>query len=41
VVHWTEPDPRRAVLVAAQEGDTVVDVIGNYTAFHDLLGAPA
>jgi UDP-N-acetylmuramyl tripeptide synthase len=41
VVHRTEPDPRRAVLVAAQEGDTVVDVIGNYTAFHDLLGAPA
>jgi UDP-N-acetylmuramyl tripeptide synthase len=41
VVHRTEPDPRRAVLVAAEEDDTMVDVIGNYTAFHDLLGAPA
>ena len=39
VDHRTEPDPRRAVLVASEDGDTV-DVIGNYTAFHDLLAAP-
>jgi lipid II isoglutaminyl synthase (glutamine-hydrolysing) len=40
VPHATEPDPVRAVLGAAKPG-VVVDVIGNYTAFHDLLGAPA
>jgi hypothetical protein len=25
---------------AADGSEAVVDVIGNYTAFHDLLGAP-
>jgi UDP-N-acetylmuramyl tripeptide synthase len=42
VAHTTEPSPVRAVL-AATGGDAAarVDVIGNYTAFHDLLGAPA
>ena len=40
VSHTTEADPRGAVAVAAEgAGDEVVDVIGNYTAFHDLLGA--
>jgi UDP-N-acetylmuramyl tripeptide synthase len=39
VSHTTEPDPRGAVALAADGGDEVVDVIGNYTAFHDLLGA--
>ena len=39
VDHRTEPDPHRAVLTASEEGD-LVDVIGNYTAFHDLLAAP-
>jgi hypothetical protein len=28
-----------AVKEAGGRGDAVVDVIGNYTAFHDLLGA--
>ncbi len=49
VEHSNEPDPvqavRRAAAAAATTGSTgaaaVVDVIGNYTAFHDLLGAPA
>jgi lipid II isoglutaminyl synthase (glutamine-hydrolysing) len=55
VRHTTEPDPVRAVTLAAAgcaagtgtgapvapDADAVVDVIGNYTAFHDLLGAPA
>ena len=41
VVHRTEADPRRAVLAAADGREAVVDVIGNYTAFHDLLGAAA
>ncbi len=49
VTHTTEPDPVRAVTgaaasdAAASDADAageVVDVIGNYTAFHDLLGAP-
>lgn len=38
VTHSTEPDPVDAVVGAARPG-AVVDVIGNYTAFHDLLGA--
>jgi len=41
VAHRTEPDPVHAVALAAAGTDRVVDVIGNYTAFHDLLGAPA
>ncbi len=45
VAHTTEADPVHAVAAAAAaaggEADTLVDVIGNYTAFHDLLGAPA
>jgi UDP-N-acetylmuramyl tripeptide synthase len=42
VVHTTEPDPSSAVTTAAaDDGGEPVDVIGNYTAFHDLLGAPA
>ena len=41
VEHRTEADPRRAVVAAAEGSPAVVDVIGNYTAFHDLLGAPA
>jgi UDP-N-acetylmuramyl tripeptide synthase len=40
VRHRTEPDPVKAVTQAAAESGGVVDVIGNYTAFHDLLGAP-
>lgn len=42
VEHATEADPVAAVTkAAAGDGDALVDVIGNYTAFHDLLGAPA
>jgi hypothetical protein len=41
VRHSTEPDPVLAVAAAAAGSAVVVDVIGNYTAFHDLLGAPA
>ena len=41
VAHRTESDPARAVALAATGTDAVVDVIGNYTAFHDLLAAPA
>jgi hypothetical protein len=53
VAHSTEADPVRAVAATASaasaggagpdggDPDTVVDVIGNYTAFHELLGAPA
>ena len=41
VAHRTESDPVRAVALAAAGTDRLVDVIGNYTAFHDLLGAPA
>ena len=41
VAHTTEPDPVHAVTKAADGTHAVVDVIGNYTAFHDLLGAPA
>ncbi len=41
VAHATEPDPVEAVRAAADGAGDVVDVIGNYTAFHDLLGAPA
>ena len=44
VAHATEADPVRAVRAAGEAGGdagTVVDVIGNYTAFHELLGAPA
>jgi hypothetical protein len=35
--------PAAPAAPAATDGDpgAVVDVIGNYTAFHDLLGAPA
>ena len=39
VAHTTEPDPVRAVVRAADGTGAVVDVIGNYTAFHDLLEA--
>jgi UDP-N-acetylmuramyl tripeptide synthase len=44
VVHATEADPVQAVQAAGTDDagtDGVVDVIGNYTAFGDLLGAPA
>jgi UDP-N-acetylmuramyl tripeptide synthase len=42
VAHTSEPSPVGAVASAASGGpDVLVDVIGNYTAFHDLLGAPA
>ena len=41
VAHTTEPDPVRAVTTAGAGTVGVVDVIGNYTAFHDLLGARA
>jgi UDP-N-acetylmuramyl tripeptide synthase len=42
VAHTTEPSPVGAVTEAAAGDPTaLVDVIGNYTAFHDLLGAPA
>jgi len=44
VAHSTEADPADAVRAAGAVGgatDGVVDVIGNYTAFGDLLGAPA
>jgi UDP-N-acetylmuramyl tripeptide synthase len=42
VAHTTEPSPARAVTEATGgDADARVDVIGNYTAFHDLLGAPA
>ncbi len=47
VAHATEADPAEAVRVAAAasaasaaSADGVIDVIGNYTAFGDLLGAP-
>jgi hypothetical protein len=40
VAHTTEADPVQAVARAADGTGAVVDVIGNYTAFHDLLGAP-
>jgi lipid II isoglutaminyl synthase (glutamine-hydrolysing) len=40
VAHTIEPDPVQAVVRAAGGSDGVVDVIGNYTAFHDLLDAP-
>ena len=39
VEHRSEADPVRAVALAAEGGAATVDVIGNYTAFHDLLGA--
>ncbi len=38
VTHTTEPEPVLAVTRAAAGSDEVVDVIGNYTAFYDLLG---
>ena len=42
VAHSTDPSPVGAVTGAsAGDPDVLVDVIGNYTAFHDLLGAPA
>ena len=41
VEHRSEADPVRAVGLAAEGGAATVDVIGNYTAFHDLLGARA
>jgi UDP-N-acetylmuramyl tripeptide synthase len=37
VAHRTEPDPVAAVTVAADGTAGPVDVIGNYTAFNDLL----
>ncbi len=37
VAHTTEEDPVRAVARAADHAAGAVDVIGNYTAFHDLL----
>jgi len=43
VAHTTDPAPVGAVTETAAAGgdpDVPVDVIGNYTAFHDLLGAP-
>jgi len=40
VRHTTEPEPVVAVTRAAAGSTDVVDVIGNYTAFYDLLGAP-
>ena len=40
VAHTTEPAPVSAVTSAAAGSDEVVDVIGNYTAFYDLLEAP-
>jgi UDP-N-acetylmuramyl tripeptide synthase len=39
VAHTTEADPVHAVTAAAGGRDRIVDVIGNYTAFYDLLGA--
>jgi UDP-N-acetylmuramyl tripeptide synthase len=39
VEHRTEGDPVRALHLAADGGAATVDFIGNYTAFHDLLGA--
>ena len=41
VAHTTEPNPVQAVTNAADGTRSVVDVIGNYTAFHELLGTPA
>jgi UDP-N-acetylmuramyl tripeptide synthase len=42
VAHTSEPSPVAAVTEAAGgDPDALVEVIGNYTAFHDLLGAPA
>ena len=41
VAHTTEPNPVQAVTNAADGTHSVVDVIGNYTAFHELLGTPA
>ena len=39
VAHATEADPVQAVRRAGDGADDTVDVIGNYTAFHDLLEA--
>ena len=39
VDHETEADPRRAVTKAGDTGSSRVEVIGNYTAFRDLLEA--
>jgi len=40
VAHTMEQDPPGAVTAAAAQGhDGRVDVIGNYTAFNDLLQA--
>jgi UDP-N-acetylmuramyl tripeptide synthase len=41
VAHTTEPNPAEAVVAAADGSPDVVDVIGNYTAFNDLLEARA
>lgn len=41
VAHATEDEPVRAVARAGDPTGEMVDVIGNYTAFHDLLSAPA
>ena len=40
VAHTAESNPTAAVVAAADGGRGAVDVIGNYTAFNDLLGAP-
>ncbi len=40
VAHRTEADPVAAVTTASGGAALAVDVIGNYTAFYDLLGAP-
>jgi UDP-N-acetylmuramyl tripeptide synthase len=39
VDHETDADPRRAITRAAGTGSSRVEVIGNYTAFRDLLEA--
>jgi UDP-N-acetylmuramyl tripeptide synthase len=39
VAHATEADPVRAIGRAGDGADGVIDVIANYTAFGDLLGA--
>ena len=41
VGHTAEPNPAEAVVAAADGSRDVVDVIGNYTAFNDLLEARA
>jgi UDP-N-acetylmuramyl tripeptide synthase len=38
VDHMMEGDPVAAISVAATDGEATIDVIGNYTAFNELLG---